>query len=352
MADTMMLVLVGDVNLKRDLQFNEHSLDLVDGELRRADVRMGNLEGMFYDPTLELDYKKGWFHNEPDMVNCLAGRFDAVNCANNVHAYEGIRVSNAHLDRIGVVHAGAGRNYAEAHTPAIFEKGGTRFGLLGYTSLDGVEVATETKPGPARIKGYTSYEPPRSQRPGTPPIVHSWPDRDELAAACDDIRKLRERVDVLVTYFHWGLTNVQETCEYQPIIARAAVDAGADIVVGSHPHTHQGIELYRDAAIFYSLGNFSFGWKLHRQATYEGTLVRVKIRDKKPAAFSVVPVRRNDRDTIELLDPGQGTGKAIFETLARLSKPLGTELSVSGDEILVPYAGSREAAGAALAGAR
>jgi len=335
MSDAATMVLVGDINLKRDLQFDERALDLVDGELRRADVRLGNLEGMFYDPAIELDYKPGWFHNEPEMAEMLRGRFDAVGCANNVHAYEGIAVSCQHLDRVGVLHTGAGRNHDEAHAPAIFERQGTRFGLLAYTSLDGVEVATASRPGPARIKGYTSYEPPRSTRPGMPPIVHSWPDAAELATAVEDIQRLRPQVDVLVTYFHWGLTGWQETCEYQRTIAQAAVDAGADIVVGSHPHTHQGIERYKGAAIFYSLGNFCFGWKLHRQATYEGSIVRVKVENKRATAFSVVPVKRNEHDRVELLNPSEGDGQAIATTLTRLSARFGTTLAVAGDEIAV-----------------
>jgi poly-gamma-glutamate synthesis protein (capsule biosynthesis protein) len=337
MSDALTLALVGDLNLKRDLQFDEHSLDLVTDELKRADVGFGNLEGMFYDSAKELDYKRGWFHNEPDMVQVLAGRFDAVSCANNVHAYEGIPISMSHLDRIGVLHTGAGADYAQAHTPAIFEKGGVRFGLLGYTSLDGVEVATAAKPGPARIKGYTTYLPPRSQRPGTPAVVRSWPDKKELQQALDDIARLRPQVDVLVTYFHWGLTGVQQTCEYQVTVAHAAIDAGANIVVGSHPHTRQGIELYKDGAIFYSLGNFCFGWKLHRQATFEGTLVKARIEDKRPVGFTLRPVKRNPRDQVELLDPSVGDGKAIFETLHRLSAPFGTELRIENGEIVVPY---------------
>jgi len=346
----MILALAGDVNLKRDLQFDEHCLDLVTDELKRADVRVGNLEGMFYDPTIELDYKRGWFHNEPGMAQVLAGRFDAVSCANNVHAYEGIPVSLAHLDRLGVLHTGAGKDYAQAHAPVILERGGVRFGLLGYTSLDGLEVATDARPGPARIKGYTSYEPPRSQRPGSPPIVHSWPDKKELDQALDDITRLRPQVDVLVTYFHWGLTGVQQTCEYQVTLAHAAIDAGVDIVVGSHPHTHQGIELYKGGAVFYSLGNFCFGWKLHRQATFEGTLVKVRIEDKRPVGFTVRPVKRNARDQVELLDPASGDGKAIFETLQRLSQPFGTELRVEGGEIVVPYAPSAARRELAVAG--
>ena len=278
------------------------------------------------------------------MVHCLEGLFDGVACANNVHFGPAIMESNRRLDQIGVLHAGAGATLAEARMPAIFNKGGTTFGLLSYTSVFWPigHSATESSPGVASIKGYTSYEPSHRivEMPGAPAIVHSWPDQAALAAACADIRKLRERVDTLVVYFHWGVTGSPEATELQQIVGRAAVDSGADIVAGSHPHTPQAVEFYGGGLILYSLGNFAFGWKLHRQQTREGILARVKISEGKVTGCSIVPVQRNEDDQPVLLDPGAGDGKRISEALAALCAKYGTNATVSGDEIVLAPAGA------------
>jgi poly-gamma-glutamate synthesis protein (capsule biosynthesis protein) len=113
------------------------------------------------------------------------------------------------------------------------------------------------------------------------------------------------------------------------------VDSGADIVVGAHPHTPQAIEFYKEGLILYSLGNFAFGWKLHRQITREGILARVKVTKGKVTGCSVVPVQRNQDDQAVLLDPKTGDGKRIAEAMAALCAKYSTKATVSGDEIVL-----------------
>jgi poly-gamma-glutamate capsule biosynthesis protein CapA/YwtB (metallophosphatase superfamily) len=343
MAAELIVDLVGDVNLKRDGKLDESVLTHVSAELSRADVRFGNLEGAFADPNVELPYKPGWFHCEPEMVNCLKGLFDGLACANNTHYGPAIMESHSRLDQIGILHAGAGANRADARKPAIFKKGDTTFGLLSYTSVFWPigHSATESSPGVASIKGYTSYEPSLRiiEMPGAPAVVHSWPDQADLAAVVEDIRELRKRVDTLVVYFHWGVSGSPEVTELEQIVGRAAVDSGADIVVGAHPHTPQAIEFYKGGVILYSMGNFCFGWKLHRLFTREGILARVKVSNGKVTGCSVVPVQRNEADQAVFLDPGTGDGKRIFESLAALCAKHGTKATVSGDEIVLTPAG-------------
>jgi poly-gamma-glutamate capsule biosynthesis protein CapA/YwtB (metallophosphatase superfamily) len=339
MAAELIVDIVGDVNLRKDGLLDETVLTHVAPELKRADVRIGNLEGAFADPDIELPYKAGWFHTHPEMVRCLEGLFDVMACGNNTHCGPAIMESNERLDRIGILHTGAGANYAEARKPAIFKKGDTTFGLLSYTSVFWPigHSATESNPGVASIKGYTSYEPSHRivEMPGAPAVVHCWPDQADLAAACEDIRQLRKQVDTLAVYFHWGVSGNPEVTELEQIVGRAAVDAGADIVAGAHPHTPQAIEFYKDGVILYSLGNFSFGWKLHRQFTREGILARVKVSRGKITGCSVAPVQRNEKDQAVLLDPGSGDGKRIADSVASLCAKFGTTAVVSGDEIVL-----------------
>ncbi len=77
--------------------------------LATADLRLANLEGAFFDPSVELPYKPGWCHCEPEQADVLAGAFDAVSCANNVHAGgDAIEASLARLDALAIAHTGAG----------------------------------------------------------------------------------------------------------------------------------------------------------------------------------------------------------------------------------------------------
>src|SRR5256714_15682096 len=97
---------------------------------------------------------------------------------------------------------------------------------------------------------------PPMNRPGIPPIVVTWADREYLAACTEDIAALRREADIVVASCHWGLG--EEVLDYMTEIAHAAVEAGADIVIGHGPHYSLPIEIYRGKPIFYGLGSFSF----------------------------------------------------------------------------------------------
>jgi poly-gamma-glutamate synthesis protein (capsule biosynthesis protein) len=114
----------------------------------------------------------------------------------------------------------------------------------------------------AALKCHTAYEPhPRvAELPGAPAITRSWPDPEALAQLRADVRALRPRVDTLVTYFHWGVSGMEELAEYQQLVAHDVIDHGADLVIGSHAHVPQATEVYQDRVILYGLGNFAFDW--------------------------------------------------------------------------------------------
>jgi poly-gamma-glutamate capsule biosynthesis protein CapA/YwtB (metallophosphatase superfamily) len=344
------LALVGDVNCKADEGCEPALAPSVQEQLARADVRIGNLEGALADPSVELHFKRGWFHCEPEMLGVVAPHFDAFACANNVHFGAAIETSLGHLDRAGIPHAGAGATLAEARRPAILERDGTRIGLLAFTSVfwpDG-HAATESRPGVATIRVATAYEPHWRvhEMPGGPATVRTIPDADELAAALDAIRRLRADVDVVVVYFHWGVSLSEDVAEYQRRVGRAAVEAGADVVVGSHPHMVQGVELWMERPIFYSVGNFMFGWRLYREATRDGVLVRLETGGPRPWPCVVVPVRRNDRNAVEALTLGTPHGRRIAGRMAQLSAPFGTGLVADGHDGLLIQPGRATASAA------
>src|SRR5262249_33659164 len=156
---------------------------------------------------------------------------------NNVHYGDAnIMASVARLDELGIPHTGAGKDLASARAPVILERGGMRFGFLQRSSVywPTNHEAHADATGIAVIRGHTAYQVPPPNRPGVPPEIVAWADAAYLRAFTDDVAALRPRVDVLVASFHWGLR--KEVLEYMTEIAHAAIEAGADIVMGHGPH--------------------------------------------------------------------------------------------------------------------
>ena len=338
-SDTLSIILVGDVNLK-NITDTSVPFARVQKVFDEASLRFGNCEACYADPSMEIPYKSGWFHTDPSAVKGLVvAGFDAVGCANNVHyGADAILESLGHLDQHGIAHTGAGKDRESARSPVVLERKGTRFGFLAYTSVFWPvgHAAGPEQPGVATIKGHTAYRPPSRilEMPGAPAIVMSWPDEKELAAMQEAVKALRERVDVLVVSCHWGVSGSQELADYQVTIGHAAIDAGADIVIGHHPHVPQGVEVYNDRVICYSLGNFIFGWERMTKRR-DGLLVHCAVRQKELVKLSLAPVWRNDRGQPQLVSPQSTEGQSVVSTVENLSRPLGTTLKAEGEEVVV-----------------
>jgi poly-gamma-glutamate synthesis protein (capsule biosynthesis protein) len=240
------------------------------------------------------------------------------------------------LDENGIAHVGAGANWAEARKPVVLTKKGTRFGFLSYSSVffPVGHAAQKASPGIATVKGITYYQPhPRIfEMPGAPATTVSMPDPEELEFMKADIRKLKPKVDVLVVAFHWGISGSQETAMYQVTLGHEAIDCGADLVFGQHPHTPQAVEVYKEGAIFYSLGNFVFDWVKMAKAR-DGLLLRCLIENKAAKKVSFVPVRRNDEGQPRILDLNEGHD--IVTVVTELSHKCGTQLQCDNGEVVV-----------------
>ena len=337
--DWVRFVGVGDVNLQGRADPGA-AFHRVAAELSAADVIYGNLEGPLAgaDDPAPIPHKPGWVHSDPAMAAGLkAAGFTFMSCASNV-AYPpsaALRSLEA-LDAHAIPHAGAGRTLAEARRPAVVERGGVRFGLLSYTSVfwpHGHAAGTDS-PGVATVRIATAYEPgPRVlEMPGAAPVVRTTPDPAELAAFVADITALRPQVDLLVVAMHWGISGSTELAEYQRTVGHAAVDAGADLVLGAHPHVPQGIEIRRrperraPGIICYSLGNFTFDWPAMRGRA-DGLLLRCLLDPelRTPVRVSCVPVGRNDSGQPQVLATDRPPGREITYAVSDLSRPLGTE---------------------------
>src|SRR5207247_7554630 len=137
---------------------------------------------------------------------------------------------------------------------------------------------------------------PPANRPGIPAVVRTWADAASLAELTGDLRALRAAADVVVASHHWGLS--EDVLDYQVEIAHAAIDAGADVVMGHGPHYACAIEMYRGKPIFYGLGSFSFhtghGGRAH--GDWVGMLARLAFDDATLAEVAFSLVRHNARN--------------------------------------------------------
>ena len=163
---------------------------------------------------------------------------------------------------------GCGRNIEEATRPAIMERKGVKVGFLAYCSVvPRGQWATPTRAGVAPMRASTAYEQ-LDWQPATPPRIISQANPEDLAGMVADIKKLRPQVDVLVVSHHWGIHFVPALiAQYQFEVGHAAIDAGADLILGHHAHILKGIEVYKNKVIFYSLCNL----ELHQSNTAPDT---------------------------------------------------------------------------------
>ncbi len=351
-GESQVLLVIGDTNIQNRADPGSAFAHVRD-TLASADMIFAHLEGPLAESSTDpaypdIPHKRGWRHSGRVVGPALkAAGYDAVSCASNVWFPATAALASVQvLDEIGIAHCGAGATLAEARKPAIIERDGLKIGFLSYTSVfwPSNHAAGPQTPGCATIRAYESYQPSlRSvEMPGADPIVHTYADPQELEAMRRDVRALRDQVDLVMLSCHWGVSARIEPVDYQKEIARAAIDAGADMVFGHHPHEVQGAETYRGRPIFYSLGNFAFDWDVMRNRHLDGILLRCTIQNRKLSRIEVLPARRDAQNDIRVHAAGSSEGTDILGRFARLSGKLaeGVVLSPTAVLELAPEAAS------------
>jgi poly-gamma-glutamate synthesis protein (capsule biosynthesis protein) len=339
------LMLTGDINLL-NVTDPHVPFALIRDTLCEADVLFGNLECCFYEPATGHSAEREGFYAPLASAQALViGGFHAVGNANNVnYGEEAIRSSLRQLEAIGISCTGAGVNRKAARAPAVVTHEGLRFGFVQRTSVywaTGHE-ATDNSAGVAVLTGRTAYEPPLqtqrpgvppANRPGLPPAIHTWADVKSLAEFTADLRALRAGADIVVASHHWGL--FEDVLDYQVEIAHAAIDAGADVVMGHGSHYACAVEMYRGKPVFYGLGSFSFHTGHGRRAhgDWVGMLARLTFDDSALAQVAFSLVRHNERNETYVCDPRHD--KEAVEQIVRRCDELGTTLTISGSELIV-----------------
>ena len=281
---TITMTLVGDIMLNRGVEYmvgkegdGDYSfpfLKIVE-DLKGTKLLFGNLEGPISDKGTKVGSIYS-FRAEPKVIEGLTfAGFDVISLANN-HAFDYgrealedtfLKLKTAGIDEHSFIstrrsarvidYVGAGFNQSEAYSPVIKEIQGTKIGFLAYTNL-GPETwkATERNSGIA------------------------WINENDFEKIKKDIENAKSQADILIVSLHAGEEYAAEPTQFQIEFSKVAIDAGADLVIGHHPHVVQKSEKYKDKWIFYSLGNFVFDQSFS-QETMKGEILEILIKDGK-----------------------------------------------------------------------
>lgn len=247
----------------------------VQSVLAAADVLVGNLECAITDQSLPVQ-KSFNLKAPPQTAQALAlARFAVLNQANN-HAMDfgpaGLADTQRALKQAGIATVGAGLDAAAAHAPVIITRNGLRMAFLGY-----VDVPPEK----------SGFDPRSWTATATSPGV-AWGVPEQIRA---DVQAARLKADVVIVLLHSGIeiTDViNNISPAQRLDAQTAIDAGAALVIGSHPHVLQQIERYHGGLIAYSLGNFVFDQ--YAGVANASIILRVVLNKSGVQSYDYVPV--------------------------------------------------------------
>lgn len=269
------LTLTGDILLDRGVEAylvregTGYPYEKVKHILKKSDIVFGNLECPPTDRGIPvLKSRNLIFRADPSNAEALASAgFNVLNLANNHsmdYGHEGIWDTIKALEDAGIRTVGAGQNSDKARCPLYIKTKDLEIGFLGYSAFP--------------REGYFYF-------PDRPDIAYI-----DASAISNEIKSADINCDILVVSFHWGKEFDFYPLKQQKQLARLAVDSGADIVAGHHPHVLQGIEEYGGRYIFYSLGNFVFDRQIP-SGTDETVIVSLKINKKGIKKMELIPVR-------------------------------------------------------------
>jgi poly-gamma-glutamate synthesis protein (capsule biosynthesis protein) len=260
MAETLILA-AGDVGARRaDLASMFRGCAAA---LKGADLAFGQLETVISDRGAIVPNARLAMRAPSSSAAALrAAGFGAMSFAGN-HCldwgYEAFGDTLLHAREAGIALCGAGADLAAARQPIEIAREGCRIAILAASSIlpEGY-AAGAGRAGCAPLRAHTVYEQVEHDQPGTPARIRSYPHRQDLDALCASIRAAKAESDIVLVSLHWGLHMTEAVlADYQRIAAREAIDAGADAIIGHHPHILKAVEVYKDRPIFYSLGNFA-----------------------------------------------------------------------------------------------
>ncbi len=262
------LIFVGDVMLDRGVKYmvekhgdNDFSFPFakIADEIKNADLTMANLESQISDKGSKVGSIYSFRAPIEAIQGLIFSGIDIVSLANN-HAFDyGSQALKDSLERLidaGISPVGVGNEY-QAFSPTIKTVDKTKIAFFAYT--DQMPVSLQAKGESLGIA-----------------VIN----KDNLTKIKADIELAKQLADIVVVSFHWGTEYAKEPSLEQTDLAENMIDAGADLIIGHHPHVVQKYEKYKDGYIFYSLGNFIFDQGFSNE-TLEGEVIEVTIENKK-----------------------------------------------------------------------
>ncbi|MCK6074260.1 CapA family protein [Paenibacillus silvae] len=268
------------------------------------DLTIGNLETPVTHGGTSAEDKSFVYKSSPKALQAMAAAgFDAVNLANNHildQGVEGLVDTLTYLEQYGIAHAGAGMNGTEAYEPAYFERKGMKIALLGFSRV--VPVASWKADG-NRAGVAEAYDSTR---------------------AVEAIKAARKKADLVIVVAHWGEERVSTPNADQTRLAHDFVDAGADLIVGGHPHVLQGLENYKGKWIAYSTGNFIFT-RSTTEETWKTAVFQASCSRDAKCSMKVIPYEAALGQAVPMLDDAN---RLLLEQMAKMSP--GIRINTSG----------------------
>ncbi len=200
-------------------------------ELMNGALNIGNLECPITEASTKKKLQAINFKVSPESLNILEGFHVVSLCNNHIGDYldQGIQDTIKNLEEKGFKWFGVGKTYDEALKPCIIEWHGRKIAFFGASRFANIGED------------------------------HSWGTAVEKIGKLKKlIKELKQQGCFVIPYFHWGYEYVRIPSPRERKIAKTCIDAGADIVIGAHPHIYQAYEIYNGKYIFYSLGNAIF----------------------------------------------------------------------------------------------
>ncbi|MBR6372925.1 MAG: CapA family protein [Victivallales bacterium] len=269
------------------------------GPLREADYRIVNLEAPLYTGDRHITKSGAAFSGNPEHVgSLLAGGFKTAICANN-HTFdsdaEGFFRTRQLLENNGIACVGAGDNLAQARQPQEITVNGVKILLLAISEGEDMRGATESTPG-----------------------VRPW----EPEVLAEQIRQAKGKYNAVIVSAHCGLENQPFPSFYVYEAFRLWAEAGADIIVGHHPHVPQGMVKFGKCPAYFSLGNFAFYQPAQLFYRKLGYMLEMQIDETGIVSHRPIPYKIRE-DGLRLLDAKE---QADFnELMGKLSAPLQSE---------------------------
>ncbi|UAX95887.1 CapA family protein [Ensifer adhaerens] len=321
--------------------------------LRAGDVVWGSCEVQFSTAGHRTDAPIAYLVDPAVAEDLGRAGFNLMTVATNHTRDFGIGAfldTISHLDRAGIATVGGGQDLAAAQAPRIVEVGGTKLGIIAVSCLlppDYAAMADRPGISPVRVEQWPEIHPVLlATEPGAPMKMRSRAVPEDVQQLIGQIERLRPNVDVLIVSVHWGYGRGNPRAEYQQPLGHALIEAGADMILGNHPHSPAGIETYRGKPILYSLGNHiaQQDWvnatpvqkDIFSQIDPWSMVCSISIEDGRIAQMEFRATQCNSEGMPVLIDDEEEAAPVLSD-FQHLSATLGTEMLIDGARMVCHF---------------